>query len=59
MNNSNINREEINELRMKLKEACVINDELKSSFKKNLAQLQNTLKECVDDREKLVHKRFL
>lgn len=56
-NGSNINRDESSELKIKLKEAYVINEEIKTSFKKNLSQLQNTLRECVDDREKIVFKR--
>lgn len=56
-NVSNINREDSSDLKIKLKEAYIINEEIKASFKKNLSQLQNTLRECVDDREKIVYKR--
>ncbi len=46
------------ELRMKLKESYATNEELKLTFKKNLTELQNTLSECVDDREKVMLKKL-
>ena len=49
--------EEVIELRLKLKESYAINEELKLEFKKNLSQLQSTVKECVQDRDKLIGKK--
>lgn len=54
-----VGKDEVNELRLKLKESYLANEELKCAFKKNLSQLQNTLRECVDDKEKLILKRYL
>lgn len=46
--------EELIDLRMKLKESYSINEELKYTFRKNLTELQNTLGECVQDKDKLM-----
>lgn len=49
--------EEVVELRVKLKEAQAFNEELKASFQSNLNQLQLTIKECIEDREKILTKK--
>ena len=49
--------DEVIDLKMKLKEAQSLNEQLKLSFKKNLSELQNTLGECVEDKEKLMLKK--
>ena len=49
--------EEVVELRVKLKEAHAFNEELKASFQSNLNQLQLTIKECIEDREKILTKK--
>ncbi len=42
---------------MKLNEANRKNEEQKVLFKQNLAQLEQTLNECVDDKEKILSKK--
>ena len=56
-NNGNGLIDEVIDLKMKLKEAQSLNEQLKISFKKNLNELQNTLGECVEDKEKLMLKK--
>jgi hypothetical protein len=48
---------ELSELYMRLSESQAINEELKRTFKKNLTMLEQTLHECVDDKEKLIEKK--
>ena len=43
---------------MKLKESNKTNEEQKNSFKQNLTQLESALKECVDDKEKVIQIKF-
>lgn len=59
--NMNMNNliEEVIQLRIKLKEANSVNEELKESFKKNLSQLEHTLRECIEDKERLMNKKYL
>lgn len=45
------------DLRTKLKEAHLINEDLKTVFRKNLSQLEITLKECKEDKEILMTKK--
>jgi hypothetical protein len=59
MNNMNNLIEEVIQLRIKLKEANSVNEDLKESFKKNLSQLEHTLKECIEDKERLMNKKYL
>ncbi len=49
--------DELIDLRSKLKESFAINEELKLTFRQNLTELQSTLSECVDDKEKLMAKK--
>ncbi len=42
---------------MKLKESNETIEELKLNFGKNLSNLQNTLNECIEDKEKLLEKK--
>ncbi len=49
--------DEVIDLRLKLKESYAINEELKVTFRQNLAELQSTLGECVDDKDKLMSKK--
>jgi hypothetical protein len=49
--------DELIDLRMKLKESYAINEELKLTFRKNLGELQNTLGECVEDKDKVMAKK--
>ena len=51
--------EEVIDLKIKLKESYAINEDLKSEFKKNLSKLQNTVKECVEDRDQLMAKKWV
>ena len=53
-NNSNNFVDELIDMRVKLKESYAINEELKLTFRTNLNELQNTLGECVEDKEKLM-----
>ena len=49
--------DEVVDLRVKLKEAHAFNEELKASFQNNLNQLQMTIKECIEDRDKILAKK--
>jgi hypothetical protein len=49
--------EEVIDLKIKLKESYAINEDLKSEFKKNLSKLQNTVKECMEDRDQLMARK--
>jgi len=49
--------DEVIDLRLKLKESYAINEELKVTFRQNLAELQSTLGECVDDKDRLMSKK--
>lgn len=57
INSSNSAIDEIVDLKMKLKESYAMNEELKASFRKNLLELESTLRECVDDKEKVMLKK--
>ena len=50
--------DELIELRMKLNEANRLNEEQKNMFKQNLSQIESTLKECVDDKENIISKKY-
>lgn len=45
------------DLRMQLQEAQRANEDMKSSFRQNLTQLQASFKECLDDKEKIIGKK--
>ena len=51
--------DEIAELKVKLKEANNYNEELKASFQQNLNELQMTIKECSNDKEKIMLKKLV
>jgi hypothetical protein len=51
-------RDEIIELRAKLLEAYEKNEELKSSFNQSIIVLKETLKECMEDKESLIEKKY-
>lgn len=57
--NMNMNNliDEVVELRVKLKEAYSANEELKASFGKNLSQLESTLRDCMEEKEKFMFKK--
>lgn len=55
--NSNGYVDELVDLRLKLKESYAVNEELKLTFRKNLGELQNTLSECIEDKDKFMLKK--
>jgi len=55
---NNSSRDEIIELRAKLLEAYEKNEELNSSFNQSIVLMKETLKECIEDKESLIERKY-